>query len=95
MTALKHTIGLPWSFIFELHGYVILQPSYQTVLITINFTSWWHILTGIGAYVGMAVVEYLVTIEDGKTDKIEEGFVWPVSAVLRNLDAALSGKKTQ
>ncbi|KAL1599788.1 hypothetical protein SLS60_007592 [Paraconiothyrium brasiliense] len=58
-------------------------------------TCWWHILTGIGAYVGMAVVEYLVTIEDGKTDKIEEGFVWPVNAVLRNLDAASSGKKTR
>ncbi|KAF2447737.1 alkaline ceramidase family protein [Karstenula rhodostoma CBS 690.94] len=75
VTALKHTIGLPWAFVFELHG-------------------WWHIFTGIGAYVGMAVVEYLVTIEDGKTDKIEEGFVWPVSAVLRNLDAASSGRKT-
>ncbi|KAL5450550.1 hypothetical protein PMIN07_000112 [Paraphaeosphaeria minitans] len=75
VTAVKHAIGLPWVFIFELHG-------------------WWHILTGIGAYVGMAVVEYLVTIEDGRTDKVEDGFVWPVSAVLRNLDAASSGKKT-
>jgi dihydroceramidase len=52
-------------------------------------------LTGIGAYVGMAVVEYLVTVEDGKTDKVEDGFVWPVNAVLRNLDAASSDKKTQ
>ncbi|KAJ4354375.1 uncharacterized protein N0V89_006111 [Didymosphaeria variabile] len=60
----------------------------------LRFT-WWHILTGIGAYVGMAVVEYLVTVEDGKTDKIEEGFVWPVNAVLRNLDAASSGKKAR
>jgi dihydroceramidase len=36
----------------------------------------------------MALVEYLVTIEQGKTGRIEEGFVWPVKAVLRDLDAA-------
>ncbi|KAF2794410.1 alkaline phytoceramidase [Melanomma pulvis-pyrius CBS 109.77] len=47
---------------------------------------WWHILTGIGAYVGMALVEYLVTMEEGKTDRVEEGFVWPVRAVLRDLE---------
>lgn len=47
---------------------------------------WWHICTGIGAYVGMALVEYLVTIEEGKTGRIEEGFVWPVKAVLQDLD---------
>ena len=56
---------------------------------------WWHILTGIGAYVGMAVVEYLVTMEDGKTDRIEEGFAWPVNAVLRDLKAATASKKTR
>lgn len=48
---------------------------------------WWHIFTGIGAYIGMALVEYLVTIEGGKTCRLEEGFVWPVKAVLRDLDA--------
>jgi dihydroceramidase len=35
----------------------------------------------------MALVEYLVTIEEGKTGRIEEGFVWPVKAVLRDLGA--------
>jgi len=35
----------------------------------------------------MALVEYLVTIEEGKIGRIEEGFVWPVKAVLRDLDA--------
>ncbi|KAH8727469.1 ceramidase [Phaeosphaeriaceae sp. PMI808] len=68
VTAFKRAIGLPWGFIFELHG-------------------WWHILTGIGAYVGMALVEYLVTIEEGQTGRIEEGFAWPVKAILRDLDA--------
>ncbi|OAL50594.1 alkaline phytoceramidase [Pyrenochaeta sp. DS3sAY3a] len=67
VTAFKHYVGLPWGFVFELHG-------------------WWHILTGIGAYVGMALVEYLVTIEEGTTGRLEEGFVWPVKAVLRDLD---------
>jgi dihydroceramidase len=42
---------------------------------------WWHILTGIGAYVSIALVEYLVTIEDGQTGRIEGGFVWPVRAM--------------
>ncbi|KAF1972905.1 alkaline ceramidase-like protein [Bimuria novae-zelandiae CBS 107.79] len=76
VTSLKRTIGMPWSFLFELHG-------------------WWHILTGIGSYVGIAVVEYIVTVEDGKTHRIEDGFVWPVNTVLRDLESASSGKKTQ
>lgn len=43
----------------------------------------------------MAVVEYLVTVEEGKAGKVEEGFVWPVNAVLRDLEGACSVKKTQ
>ncbi|KAF2264571.1 alkaline phytoceramidase [Lojkania enalia] len=54
---------------------------------------WWHIFTAIGSYVGMALSEYLVTIEEGKTDKIEEGFVWPVRSVLRDLEGTEEGKK--
>jgi dihydroceramidase len=55
---------------------------------------WWHIFTGIGAYIGMALVEYLVTMEEGKSDRVEEGFVWPVNAVLRDLEGTQSkGKK--
>lgn len=75
VTKAKHYVGLPWGFLFELHG-------------------WWHIFTGIGAYIGMALTEYLVTIVEGKTDRIEEGFVWPVKAVLRDLDAAGRVKKS-
>jgi dihydroceramidase len=56
---------------------------------------WWHILTGIGAYVGMALVEYLVTIEEGKTDRIEEGFVWPVRTVLKDLEGSNISRKGQ
>jgi dihydroceramidase len=47
---------------------------------------WWHIFTGIGSYVGMALVEYLITMEEGRTDKVEEGFVWPVKSVLRDME---------
>ncbi|KAI4946059.1 hypothetical protein J4E91_007501 [Alternaria rosae] len=73
VTVWKRWVGLPWGFLFELHG-------------------WWHIFTAIGAYVGMALVEYLVTIEEGKTGGVEEGFVWPVRGVLRDLDG-VEGKK--
>jgi dihydroceramidase len=41
----------------------------------------------------MALTEYLVTIEEGRTDRVEEGFVWPVKAVLRDIDAARPAKK--
>jgi dihydroceramidase len=43
----------------------------------------------------MALVEYLVTLEDGTTGRIEEGFVWPVKAVLRDMDGVeeRGGKK--
>ena len=43
----------------------------------------------------MAVCEYLITLEDGKTDKIEEGFVWPVKTVLKDLDGVAAGKKSR
>ena len=78
VTQFKHWIGLPWGFLFELHG-------------------WWHIFTAIAAYVGMALTEYLVTIEEGKTGHAQEGFVWPVRTVLREIDAierkGVEGKK--
>ncbi|KAF2657494.1 alkaline phytoceramidase [Lophiostoma macrostomum CBS 122681] len=75
VTSTKRSLGLPWGFFLELHG-------------------WWHIFTGIGAYVGMALVEYLVTMEEGKPNRVEEGFVWPVRAVLRNLEGEGGGMET-
>lgn len=44
LTKLKRAIGMPWSFVFEFHG-------------------WWHILTAIGAFTFMSLVESL-TQED-------------------------------
>lgn len=45
----------------------------------------------------MTLVEYLVTVEEGKTDRVEEGFVWPVKAVLRDLNSVerSGGRKDQ
>lgn len=49
---------------------------------------WWHVWTGIGAYVFMALVEYLVTLNE-QAGSISgggvEGFVWPVGIVLREM----------
>ncbi|KAF1994094.1 alkaline ceramidase-like protein [Amniculicola lignicola CBS 123094] len=56
---------------------------------------WWHIFTGIGAYTGMALAEYLVTFEEGKEDRFEEGFVWPVHAILSNLEGKKNPEKEQ
>ncbi|KAF2740032.1 alkaline ceramidase-like protein [Polyplosphaeria fusca] len=76
VTQAKRSIGLPWGFILELHG-------------------WWHIFTGIGAYIGMSVAEYLVTMEEGQTGRIEEGFAWPCHAVLRDLEDSEVSKKSK
>lgn len=46
---------------------------------------WWHILTAIGAYIFMALVEYLTSKDGAPEDRIEEGFVLPVRAVLRDV----------
>lgn len=60
LTALKRWIGMPLSFLFELHG-------------------WWHIFTGIGAYIFIALVEYLTSEEAGET--LGGRFAWPVEAI--------------
>ena len=65
LTALKRWIGMPLSFLFELHG-------------------WWHIFTGIGAYIFIALVEYLTSEEAG--DPLGGRFAWPVEAVCLKKD---------
>ncbi|ESZ98467.1 hypothetical protein SBOR_1129 [Sclerotinia borealis F-4128] len=61
LTDIKRSIGMPWSFILELHG-------------------WWHILTGIGAYIFIALVEYLTSEEAGQA--LGSSFAWPVGLIL-------------
>jgi hypothetical protein len=43
-------------------------------------TQWWHILTSIGAYTFMALIEYLTSGEPGQT--VEGEFAWPVGKML-------------
>lgn len=40
LTQLKRAVGMPWSFVFEFHG-------------------WWHVLTAVGAFTFMSLVESL------------------------------------
>lgn len=79
LTSAKRSIGLPWAFIFELHG-------------------WWHILTGIGAYICIspfyflcwtlntnrraviALVEYLTSEEAG--EPLGRGLAWPATWIV-------------
>ncbi|KAI9641847.1 hypothetical protein NHQ30_009714 [Ciborinia camelliae] len=61
LTDIKRSIGMPWSFILELHG-------------------WWHIFTGIGAYIFIALVEYLTSEEAGQA--LGPSFAWPVGLIL-------------
>lgn len=83
LTEAKRKIGMPLSFLLELHG-------------------WWHIFTGIGAYICMflipchapisllevgltylviALVEYLTSEEAG--EPLAGRFAWPVDMFLR------------
>ncbi|QMW44542.1 hypothetical protein G4B11_007962 [Aspergillus flavus] len=49
---------------------------------------WWHIFTGIGAYIFIAVVDHLVSGESH--DGIEEHFAWPASWASRSVFAGRS-----
>ncbi|KAF2745448.1 alkaline phytoceramidase [Sporormia fimetaria CBS 119925] len=84
-----------WSIDFHLCPYVTAVKRSVGLPwgMLLELHGWWHIFTGIGAYIGMALVEYLVTLEEGRTDKIEEGFVWPVHAVLSDLEGLQETKK--
>ena len=72
LTALKRWIGMPLSFLFELHG-------------------WWHIFTGIGAYIFIALVEYLTSEEAG--EPLGGRFAWPVEVVCLKKDDKRSKRK--
>ncbi|OJJ74819.1 hypothetical protein ASPBRDRAFT_193511 [Aspergillus brasiliensis CBS 101740] len=46
---------------------------------------WWHICTGVGAYIFIAVIDHLVSGEDVET--IEGSFAWPASWAARSIFA--------
>ncbi|KAH8820801.1 ceramidase [Xylogone sp. PMI_703] len=59
----------------------------------LEFHGWWHILTGIGGYVLIAVVEYVTSEDAGKP--LGSSFAWPVGLIIEgsDLDAKPSGEK--
>ncbi|KAH6714718.1 ceramidase [Leptodontidium sp. MPI-SDFR-AT-0119] len=61
LTTWKRGLGMPWSFVLELHG-------------------WWHIFTGVGAYIFIALVEYLTSDEAGQP--LGSKFAWPVNLIV-------------
>ncbi|KAJ5041302.1 uncharacterized protein L3040_005848 [Drepanopeziza brunnea f. sp. 'multigermtubi'] len=61
LTRWKRAIGMPWSFVLELHG-------------------WWHIFTGAGAYIFIALVEYLTSEKAGQA--LGSRFAWPVNLIV-------------
>jgi len=46
----------------------------------LEFHGWWHILTGIGAYIFIALVEYLTS--DEADQPLEGRFAWPVDWII-------------
>ncbi|KAJ5786763.1 uncharacterized protein N7503_011975 [Penicillium pulvis] len=49
---------------------------------------WWHIFTGIGAYIFIAVIDQLLSGEDH--DDIDGGFAWPASWASQSLFAGVA-----
>lgn len=47
---------------------------------------WWHVLTAVGAYTFMALVEVLTTEEEGDRGRGRVPFAWPVDAYLGRRD---------
>ncbi|TVY31659.1 Alkaline ceramidase [Lachnellula subtilissima] len=70
LTAIKRSIGMPWSFALELHG-------------------WWHLFTGLGAYIFIALVEYLTSEEAGQS--LSARFAWPVAYIVTGKSGSGSG----
>ncbi|CAL3967690.1 hypothetical protein PZA11_003926 [Diplocarpon coronariae] len=61
LTSWKRNVGMPWSFVLELHG-------------------WWHVFTGVGAYIFIALVEYLTSEDAG--EPLGSRFAWPVNVLV-------------
>ncbi|RQM08038.1 hypothetical protein DH86_00001369, partial [Scytalidium sp. 3C] len=68
----------------------------------LEFHGWWHIFTGIGAYVLIAVVEYVTSEDAGKP--LDKNFAWPVGWIIEsshtksgsgNGNASLDKKKSK
>ncbi|KAJ5736648.1 alkaline phytoceramidase [Penicillium malachiteum] len=75
LTKIRDTIGLPWVFILELHGWYVSEDIFLCLKLT--GVNRWHICTGIGAYIFIAVVDQLVSGENLEDPK--KSIAWPAS----------------
>ncbi|KAL4940508.1 hypothetical protein BDV06DRAFT_18951 [Aspergillus oleicola] len=53
---------------------------------------WWHIFTGMGAYIFIAVVDHLASGEEIGPRDIEESFAWPAPWAARSIFAGVGGR---
>lgn len=76
---------MPLAFLSELHGWYVLYA----ILLVASFVSndaRWHILTAIGGYTAVAMIDLITTTEvrEDPTDL----FAWPVPFAARHLMGA-------
>ncbi|EED13862.1 conserved hypothetical protein [Talaromyces stipitatus ATCC 10500] len=90
----REKIGLPWAFLLELHGWYVFNLLEEPQA-TDSETNRWHICTGIGAYIFIAVVDHLASGDD--LQDIDESFAWPASWASRSIfagrDAVIDSKQ--
>lgn len=86
LTRWKHQIGWPWAILLEGMLLVLshthtLSLSWLLRLILLTGHGYWHLLTAMGAYTFMALVEFLTSPEGSP----ELGFAWPAKATLADI----------
>ncbi|KAJ5092281.1 alkaline ceramidase family protein [Penicillium alfredii] len=86
--ALIFNVGY-WCWLLDRWACGFLQSSRATIGLPLAFLlelhGWWHIFTGIGAYIFIAVVDHLVSAEDH--GDIEASFAWPAPWASRSIFA--------
>ena len=90
LTNVRHAIGLPFAFLLELHGWYVPRLVYIPVgkLTIIR----WHVLTAIGGYTAVAVIDIVTTGE--VTGDPTDTLAWPVPLALKLMDnRGSSGKQ--
>jgi dihydroceramidase len=74
----RRAVGLPVAFLLELHGWYVLG---LLLSVTGLIRPRWHLLTAVGGYVAVALVDLLVS-GDIRKDPIET-LAWPVPFAAR------------
>ena len=80
LTRARNVVGTPFAFALELHGwYVGVAVIFRRCVFLTN--SRWHILTAIGGYNAVVVVD-MITSEEPVTDPLRK-LAWPVPSATR------------